>query len=180
MHGRPLLAASGAVAVAPGVLANYMSWNTEITAQNTGAITSVLRVSAIDRSGDTLTSRQLGPVAPRSSVAFDLAALGDVPSPFVGTLLIESFPLDAAPVATPWLGPEPTALPPPTHPPGTRPPWGDATRTPGLPVPVTPGTQAPSPTPSATTTSGPTATPLGPTNTPALPAIAVYLPYGDR
>ena len=178
MHGRPLLGGSGAVALAPGVYGNYLGWSTRLAVQNSGVVDEVFRVSLLDRSGDVLIERQVGPLAPRSSFAIDVPSFGNVPDKFVGSALVESFPLDAAPVATPWEGPVATARPL-----GTRPyPGGEPTRTPGLPLPVTPGTPSASPTATVTAPVGPSMTPLGPTSTavPERDGRVAFVPRCDR
>jgi hypothetical protein len=173
MHGHPLLSASGSVAWAPLVYSNYYSWTTSLAVQNTSQVTSVLKITIMAHDGSAYSVRQMGPLRPGASMRVDVAAIAGVPFEFVGAARVESYSLSDAPVATPWLSPEPTSTPHRT--PGPRPPWGDyKTRTPGSPVPVTPGTEVPTSTPTETRVPGPTATPLLPIR------LSLYLPLSLR
>ncbi len=150
LSGDPLLAPTDTVGYAPLVYKNYLGWTTRLHLQNSGPVTSTLRLVLLDRSGDVASQRELGPVAPEKGISIDVDTLGDLPFWWVGSARVESYPASGGPVTTPYTA-EPSATASQTI-------W--PTRT-----PYTPGPQrTPSPgdlTPSATA-QAPTTTPVRP------------------
>jgi hypothetical protein len=170
MQGQPLFAAPNTFAAAPLLYKNWQGWTSRLHVQNTGEADARLKVTFLDKHGDPVSVRQLGPLCPRDSLTIDLETVGGIPYQWVGSAWIESFVAKGPPLATPWVTREPTSTPVgtvgPTQTVGT-PPTPQPTVTPGGPT----ATASPAPSPTPTLIAPATGTPSGPIGP------AVFLPY---